>query len=208
MAGFDGELPMIARIAGATAPAVTVTLLLLFLMQLLIHFDTVPPGAAHEPLFRLASVRIKVDPPENEESNRYEQLKNRVEPTPARPGLPVFEPIVPFLPPGTRALPPVIETALPTGNYDAPLIAVISVEPAYPARASEQGLEGFVTVRFDVQANGEATNITVVEASHAIFERSAVKAMARSRFKARVVDGVAQPSFGLERRFVYRMERG
>ena len=199
---------MIARIACATASGVTVTLLLLFLMQLLIRFDTAPPGPAHEPLFRLASVRIKVDPPAKEETNRYEQLKHRVEPTPARPGLPVFEPLEPVLLPGTRTLPPVIETELPTGNYDAPLIAIMSVEPVYPVRASEQGLEGFVTVRFDVQANGEATNITVVDASHALFERSAVKAMSRFRFKARVVNGVAQPSYGLERRFVYRMERG
>lgn len=199
---------MIARIACATASGITVTLLLLFLMQLLIRFDSVPPGPAHEPLFRLASVRIKVEPPVTEEARRYEQLKHRVKPTPARPGLPVFEPLDPVLPPGTRTLPPVIKTALPSGNYDAPLITVMSVEPVYPLRAIEQGLEGFVTVRFDVKANGEATNITVVDASHALFERPAAKAMARFRFKARVVNGVAQPSYGLERRFVYRMERG
>jgi protein TonB len=199
---------MIARIACATASGVTVTLLLLFLMQLLIRFDAALPGPAHEPLFRLASVVIKVYPPMKEKTNRYEQLKHRVEPTPARPGLPVFEPLAPVLPSGTPALPAVLETALPTADYDTPLITVMAVEPVYPMRASEQGLEGFVTVRFDVQANGEATNITVVNASHALFERSAVKAMSRFRFKARVVDGVPQPSSGLERRFVYRMERG
>jgi periplasmic protein TonB len=199
---------MIARIACATATGVTVTLLLLFLMQLLIRFDTPLPGAAREPLFRLASVRIKVDPPVKEETNHYEQLKHPVKPTPARPGLPVFVPLVPGLPSGVPARPPVIETALPAVHYDAPLVTVMAVEPDYPMRASEEGLEGFVTVRFDVQANGEATNFRIVAASHPLFERSAVKAMSRFRFRARVVDGVPQPSYGLERRFVYRMERG
>jgi periplasmic protein TonB len=199
---------MIARIACATASGLTVTLLLLFLMQLLIRFETAASGPAREPFFQLASVRVRVDPPAKEEPERYEQLKHPVKPTPARPGLPVYEPLAPVLPTGTPTLPPRTDPTLPAGDFDTPLVTVMSVEPVYPSRASEQGLEGFVTVRFDVQADGAATNIVVVDASHPVFERSAIEAMSRARFKARVVNGIPQPSHGLERRFVYRMERG
>lgn len=200
---------MIARIACAAAFGTAVTLLLLFLMQALLRFDA--PGATpqREPFFQLATVRIKPDPPVKEELNRFEQLKQRVNPAPSRPGLPAQKVWNPVLPPGVLPPPPVIEAAVkPAGEYDTPLVTLMLVEAVYPARASEQGLEGFATVRFDVQANGRAVNAAVIDASQPLFARSALEALARSRFQARVVGGVPQPSYGLQKRFVFRMERG
>jgi protein TonB len=90
---------------------------------------------------------------------------------------------------------------------DGPLVTVVRVEPAYPPAASGRNLEGFVTVQFDVNPDGTVTNVTVVESSSKIFEKAAIKAAQKFRFKARVVDGVPQPSYGLQNRFVFKMER-
>ena len=49
---------------------------------------------------------------------------------------------------------------------------------------------------------------SAVTSGHRIFERAAVKAAARFRHKARLVDGVAQATYGLESRFTFEMERG
>ena len=62
-------------------------------------------------------------------------------------------------------------------------------------------------MQFDVNPDGTVTNVTVVESSSKIFERAAIKAAQKFRFKARVVDGVPQPSYGLQNRFVFKMER-
>jgi len=48
----------------------------------------------------------------------------------------------------------------------------------------------------------------VIESSHAIFEQAAIKAARKFRFKARVIDGIAQPTYGVQNRFVFRMESG
>ena len=64
-----------------------------------------------------------------------------------------------------------------------------------------------MTVRFDVNADGTVSNVTVMDSSSHVFERAAIKAARKFRFKARVVDGVPQPSYGLQNRFVFKMER-
>ena len=91
---------------------------------------------------------------------------------------------------------------------DGSLVAIVRVEPTYPLRAEESSLEGYVTVRFDVNADGTVSNVTVVSSSHRIFEKAAIKAASKFRYKARVVDGIAQATYGLQNRFVFKMERG
>ena len=86
--------------------------------------------------------------------------------------------------------------------------STVRVQPVYPVRAQTQGLEGHVLVQFDVMADGTVTNITVIESSHKVFERSAIEAAGRFRFKARVVDGVPQASYGLRNLFTFEMESG
>lgn len=88
---------------------------------------------------------------------------------------------------------------------DGPLVHLVRVQPAYPARAAAQGLEGFVTVRFDVTALGRAANASVVASSHRIFEAAALKAAAKFRFRPKVVDGVAVPVSGISYRFRFEM---
>jgi len=83
---------------------------------------------------------------------------------------------------------------------------MIKVQPSYPARAAQSGLEGYVIVQFDVRADGTVENAVVLESSNQVFERSALKAASRFRFKPRVVDGVALSTRGVRNLFRFEME--
>ena len=73
--------------------------------------------------------------------------------------------------------------------------------------ASSRGLEGHVVVQFDVTAMGTVVNAVVVDTSSRIFNKSALDAIKKFRFKPKIIDGVAQESFGLQRLFTYEMEK-
>lgn len=90
-------------------------------------------------------------------------------------------------------------------NSDGPLIVIVRVQPAYPAIAAQRGLEGFVLVEFDVLVDGTVGNITVVDSSNSIFERSAMQAAKRFRFKARVIDGEPLVTSGVRYKFRFEM---
>jgi protein TonB len=88
---------------------------------------------------------------------------------------------------------------------DGPLVSLVRPSPVYPARALQAGLEGWVVVQFDVMADGTVTNVSVVESSDSIFDRSARRAAAKFRFKPHVVDGVPQVTTGVRNIFRFRM---
>ena len=105
--------------------------------------------------------------------------------------------------------------AMPSGPHsalkdpfttDGRLMAIVRVEPTYPAAAANRGLEGFVVVQFDVLSDGTVGNISVVSSSSSIFERSAIRAASRFRFKARIVAGVPQTSSGVQYQFRFEMD--
>jgi len=49
------------------------------------------------------------------------------------------------------------------------------INPAYPAEALAQGLEGHVELEFDILATGETANIDVIESSHPVFSDAAIR---------------------------------
>jgi len=61
------------------------------------------------------------------------------------------------------------------------------VAAAYPARANERGIEGWVDVEFTVRADGSVSNVTVAGASHEnYFRREAVAAVEQWKFEPRI----------------------
>lgn len=89
---------------------------------------------------------------------------------------------------------------------DGPLITIVRVQPTYPASAIQRGIEGFVVVEFDVFTDGTVGNITVIESSNSILERSAIQAAERFRYKARVVDGEPLTTSGVQYKFRYEID--
>jgi protein TonB len=62
-----------------------------------------------------------------------------------------------------------------------------------------------VDVRFDVLTNGQVSNIVVTASSDRVFERSAIRAAQKFRFRAPVVNGVPQVATGVDYRFRFEM---
>ncbi|MEM7762631.1 MAG: TonB family protein [Pseudomonadota bacterium] len=99
-------------------------------------------------------------------------------------------------------------TGLPgTTRDNAALVTIIAVEPIYPQRMLQRGIEGYVDVRYGVDQQGRAINVEVTARSHPGFERAALKALERFRYQPRVIDGRAVVVSGLEKRFTFEIEQ-
>lgn len=198
---------MITRHVSAALTASAVTLALFFIMPALIALQPMKVGEPRDPM-SLVFTRLVEDSPldTRDPPPDFSELRERSEPLPPR-NLPAAGTQTVGVPPSVPAPEP--STPGLTGfHQDGPLVAMVRVEPAYPIRASEQGLEGYVIVAFDVTANGTVSNARVVESSHRIFERPALDAAMKFRFRPRIAAGVPQTSYGLQNVFRFRMERG
>ena len=63
--------------------------------------------------------------------------------------------------------------------------------PIYPIRAISLELEGFVVAEFTVTKHGSVTNIEIIESTHTVFESAARAALAKARYRPRIVSGAA-----------------
>lgn len=67
---------------------------------------------------------------------------------------------------------------------------IFRVDPVYPDRLLNRGIEGFVDLLFDVNEIGATKNVQVIGAEPPnLFNRSAIKAVSRWKYEPRVVDG-------------------
>jgi periplasmic protein TonB len=192
---------MIVRYTAALTTGALMTLALLFAMQGLIHLQPGSATAARERTFLdfLPPARPEEPPRRQEQPIDPEILKH----APVPPAGPVTSgPGTNYDIPVTHSGPGTVSTKLDKlGQPDGPLISIVRVQPSYPGVAEARGIEGWVDVRFDVTTAGQAVNVVVTSSSHRIFESAAVKAIARFRFRAPVVDGVPHVATGVEYRF-------
>jgi len=73
---------------------------------------------------------------------------------------------------------------------DSDPVPVVRVNPQYPARAMQRGIEGWVQLRFTVSAAGTVRDIQVEKAEPPnYFEQSAVNAVSRYKYKPSVIGG-------------------
>ncbi|SJM93808.1 energy transducer TonB [Crenothrix polyspora] len=72
------------------------------------------------------------------------------------------------------------------------VVELAQAKPTYPMRAKSRNIEGWAKVEFTVTASGEVTNAHIVSASPpGIFDASALEAIQKFRFKAKMVNGKA-----------------
>jgi len=92
---------------------------------------------------------------------------------------------------------------------DRPLQLVSGTGAVYPPDAREEGVEGYVVVRYDVNAEGRVHNARVVAAEPPeVFNESALQAVSRWRFRPPELDGESQPVSGLESRLEFSLSGG
>jgi len=183
---------MIARYATAVGVGAGVTFGLLFIMQLLIA--TGQQALTEGENFRLGDfVRVE----------RSETIETKKE----KPEKPPEPEVMPEMPAPDMAnnfdnsmavsvsAPVITSTGMNIGvgfgMNDGEYLPIVKVAPVYPARAVQRGLNGYVIVEFTVTSAGTTRDAVVIESTSSLFERAAVNAALKFKYKPRVIDGVA-----------------
>lgn len=200
---------MIGRYVFSVAIGTIVTLSLLFVMHLLIVTGkqalTKPRDRAN-----LEFVRVK----RNESLNIEEVIPEKPPKPPETP--PEAPPqdmdnIDPDAPSVSIAAPQV-DTNTDIGGPGAMNIAegdylpIVRVAPVYPARALSRGLEGYVDMSFTVTTAGTVKDPVVMFSTSSLFERAAIRAVLKFKYKPRVVDGVPVEVPNVKTRITFQIE--
>jgi periplasmic protein TonB len=167
------------------------TISLAFLMAYLIQVDAEPGPAITEVDFDLFPSVDVIDVPDRPTPDLIDTI---APPPPVRlvvdhqaPNLDGLDPI--------GIVPPDIQpgglTAMNTNVLDRPEQVVVRIEPVYPPRALERGLEGNCSVAFDLNAAGHPYNVRATHCTNPVFSRASVRSVQGWRYEPRVVDGQA-----------------
>ncbi|NOR71536.1 MAG: TonB family protein [Methylomarinum sp.] len=78
------------------------------------------------------------------------------------------------------------------GEISTNVIPLLRIPPRYPMRAANRHIEGWVKVEFTITEQGTVKNPVVVDAHPSkIFNRAALQAIKRWKFKAKIIGGEA-----------------
>ncbi len=76
------------------------------------------------------------------------------------------------------------------GSGDGDIVPLVRIAPQYPRKAAMQGKEGWVKLEFTITETGSVTDVVVLESRpRRIFDRAAVRAILKWKFKPKLVDG-------------------
>ena len=90
---------------------------------------------------------------------------------------------------------------------DGEYLPIVKVTPIYPRRALSRGIEGYVIVEFTVTKQGTTKDIHVVESKPSgIFDRAAMQAAAKFKYKPRIVDGQPIEVPGVQNKITFEIE--
>ncbi|MGR9051449.1 MAG: energy transducer TonB [Gammaproteobacteria bacterium] len=78
------------------------------------------------------------------------------------------------------------------GGVSTDIIPLVRIPPRYPMRAANRHIEGSVTVEFTIAKDGTVADARVIEAHpSSIFNRAALEALQKWKFKPKIVEGQA-----------------
>ncbi|MEL7046985.1 MAG: TonB family protein, partial [Pseudomonadota bacterium] len=104
------------------------------------------------------------------------------------------------------SLPPVTERGTISAGTNM-VVPYLKLQPEYPSRAIARGIQGFVDLAFDITAAGTTSNIRVIEAQpEGVFERAAIRALEKWKYKVPVVDGTPQGQVDMMTRLTFQLE--
>ena len=201
---------MYTRIVFSTIPALVVTLALLFLMMSFI-------STAKQKLndddkrYVVDFVRLK-----QEETVKTKERKPEKPPEPEQPPPSTVTPELdtPTVKQNVVAIAPApidksldISTGFGLSAADGDLLPIVKVQPIYPRRALSRGIEGYVIVEFTVTKTGAVRDPKVVEYHPStIFNKAALAAALKFKYKPRVVNGEPIEVRGVRNLFRYQLE--
>ncbi len=91
---------------------------------------------------------------------------------------------------------------------DRDVIPLVRINPEYPQRALNMGVEGWVVVQFDITPAGTVTNAKVIDSDpKGYFEKAAIKAVERWRYNPKVEEGVAVERRGVQTLIKFQLSK-
>lgn len=91
------------------------------------------------------------------------------------------------------------------GVSDGEMLPLVNIQPTYPTRAAQRGIEGWAQVAFTVTETGGVRDVRVVDADPpGMFDQASIRAAERFRFQPRVVNG--QPVEVPNVQYVFRFQ--
>lgn len=90
---------------------------------------------------------------------------------------------------------------------DTNQVPLVRVNPIYPRSAAERRIQGWVLLRFTISTVGTVKDAQVVSSQPArVFDRAALQAVRKWRYKPRIVDGAAVETPNQEVRLTFELE--
>ena len=91
---------------------------------------------------------------------------------------------------------------------DRDVVPLVRINPEYPSRAQQRGIEGWVQVEFTITPAGTVSDQKVVDADpKGLFERAALDAIGRWKYNPKVVDGRAMERRGVMIVLTFKLEK-
>ena len=76
----------------------------------------------------------------------------------------------------------------PTAEGD--VIPIVRIEPQFPREALIEGISGFVEIEFTIEPDGSVSDPKIIDSQpRRMFDRNAIRAIYKWKFKPRIVDG-------------------
>lgn len=204
-------MPLLARFGGALVIAFATTILVFWVMQSLITSG----GSVNlnDNLERLQSF-VMVQPDDEVQTKDRKPKKPPVAPKePPKPDM-----VKPDLSSSSSndlamgnlefATDLALDAGLAGAGGDGEMMPIVKVAPTYPRRAQQRGIEGYVVVEFTVSTLGTVMDPVVVEAEpKGIFDKAAIDAAKRFKYKPKMVDGKAVEVPGVRNIIRFAMEK-
>lgn len=101
-----------------------------------------------------------------------------------------------------------IKLDISAGGSDRDVTPLVRVNPEYPRRALQRGIEGWVQMQFTITAAGTVKDIKVVDSEpKKVFDEPAMQAVSRWRYNPRVENGVAVERVGIRVLLRFKLEK-
>ncbi len=101
-------------------------------------------------------------------------------------------------------------TSLGTGGGgDRDIVPLVRVDPEYPPRARQQGIEGYVDVLFTISPVGTVQDAEVVRSKPSlVFDRVALRAIRKWKYNPKIDNGIAVARSGVGVRLIFEIPKG
>ncbi len=201
---MSSDAKRIAVFPVAVVVGAAITLVLFYFMFTLITTDAVKPKSGDNPTIDFSPVKLEA------EAERKNRVRPKKPPPPKEPPPPpkmrVAQQTKPVNQMPSMDIPNLDLAASGDGpalgavglnvdqNAEGDVIPLVRIPPQYPRKAAVAKIEGWVKVEFTITEEGTVTSPRVIEAKPPrIFDREALRAILKWKFKPKIVDGIRVP---------------